>query len=334
MYTDKKMRIFALKEILEQETDEDHGITLNRIQELLENWQYYDVDRKSIYADIDRLNDADLLEIERPSRGGNDNEYRVLSREFSLQEVKFLVDSVQASKFLSEQKSKDLITKLEKLCSRYEANTLNRQMLVANRVKQTNERVYHNIDAIQRAISANKQITFKYFEYALDKNNRKIRQYRSGGKPYFVSPWCMAYTDDNYYLLAYYAKYGEIRNYRIDRMEAVESLELDREGQDQFSQIDKTQYTKYTFAMYHGENKKVSLRFEHKLLNATLDRFGSEVMAYAADENHYQMTVTVAVSPQFFGWVTGMGTQMEIIGPDDVVEEYKKFLSGLLDQYK
>lgn len=328
----QKMRIIYLKEMLEKYTDIDHGLTM---EEILEKLQKLDItsERRAIYDDI-RLLGEDGYGLPIQKAAGKDKTYRLLEHDFTLQEVKLLVDSVQASKFLSEKKSRDLLIKLEKLCSCHEAASLKREMLVANRVKQMNETIFINIDIIQRAIAENRQITFRYFEYALDSNNRKVRKYRSNGLPYYVSPWTMAYTDDNYYLLAYYGKHEEMRHYRVDRMDSIEILDALRQGEDAFNHIDQSQYTKYTFAMFHGKTEHVTIRFEHKLLNVMLDRFGSSVMAYQVDGEHYQITVPVSVSPQFFGWITGLGTQVRITDPYEVIRDYHQYLMNISEQYE
>lgn len=62
----------------------------------------------------------------------------MVGRAFELAELKLLVDSVAAAKFITEEKSNELIKKLESLTSRQEAATLQRQVYVAGRVKTMN----------------------------------------------------------------------------------------------------------------------------------------------------------------------------------------------------
>lgn len=62
----------------------------------------------------------------------------MIGRAFELAELKLLVDSVAAAKFITEEKSNELIKKLESLTSRQEAATLQRQVYVAGRVKTMN----------------------------------------------------------------------------------------------------------------------------------------------------------------------------------------------------
>ena len=60
---------------------------------------------------------------------------------------------------------------------------------------------------------------------------------------------------------------------------------------------------------------------------------GTDIMLIPVDEEHFKVKVLVAVSPQFFGWVTGLGGMIEIAGPENVVEEYRNYLETILKRY-
>jgi len=221
----QKMKLFVLKEILEQETDAKHGITMARILELL-SIKGQPAERKSVYHDINAFRDAGVLDITKAQ--GQNREYAVVSRDFDPDEVKLLVDAVQASKFLSDAKTKTLVKKLKKLCSRHEATALQRQVIVTNRVKSMNTRIQYCIDPIHEAIAKNSQLTFLYFDYVLGRNFAKERHYMNKKQPYIVSPWAMIYTDDNYYLLAYHD--GKLKHFRVERMDDVKLHTVEQNG--------------------------------------------------------------------------------------------------------
>ena len=60
-----------------------------------------------------------------------------------------------------------------------------------------------------------------------------------------------------------------------------------------------------------------------------MDRFGRDVVAMKEDERHFRVTVSVAVSNQFYGWVFGLGKAVRIIGPESVKEGMKKALADI-----
>ena len=102
-------------------------------------------------------------------------------------ELKLLVDAVQSSKFITEKKSKELITKLEKLCCRKDAAMLSKYVFIVNRPKTENETVYYNVDYIHTAICENKEIKFHYAEWTV----KKELKLKKDGTFYVVSPWAL-----------------------------------------------------------------------------------------------------------------------------------------------
>lgn len=135
-----------------KKTDEEHYITM---PEIIDQLGHYDVtaDRKSIYND---LRDLEKLGIEVEGEPvGKGYHYHVINHQFELPELKLLVDSIQASKFITEKKTNQSIKKLEGLISEHEAKQLNRQVHVACRIKSMNESIYYNVDAIHDAIAEN-----------------------------------------------------------------------------------------------------------------------------------------------------------------------------------
>lgn len=321
----QKLKLFYLKDLFEKETDEKHGVGMARI---LEHLKAHGIaaERKSIYDDIRALQEYGVDIV-----GPQGREYALASREFELAELKMMIDSIQASKFLSEAKTRELIRKLENHCSRYEAQTLQRSVITTNRVKNMNTSIHRNVDAIHAAISGDSQIRFKYFDYDLNKQ----RKYRKGGAAYIVNPFALIYEDDNYYLLAFDAQDASPRfkHYRVDKMELVELLGAPREGKEAFEAIDLSSYTKYTFSMFGGEVQKVTMRFANHMLGAVMDRFGKDVMAVRDGDGHFIVTVPVAVSQQFFGWVFGLGSNVRILSPDSVREKMAAVLEEIRQSY-
>ena len=76
-----------------------------------------------------------------------------------------------------------------------------------------------------------------------------------------------------------------------------------------------------------------SLSHISKLAGVVIDRFGHDVWLIPQGEDHFKTRVLVSVSPQFFGWVTGIGSGMKITGPDNVKAEYKAYLQDVLENY-
>ena len=72
---------------------------------------------------------------------------------------------------------------------------------------------------------------------------------------------------------------------------------------------------------------------KNELAGVVIDRFGHDVWLIPQGEDYFKIKVLVSVSPQFFGWITGIGPGMKIIGPKDVKNQYKEYLLNVLENY-
>ena len=320
----QKLKIMYLAKILMEKTDEEHTITVpGMIAELSKLG--ISAERKSIYDDLEYLQ---LFGLDICSNKTKTTNYYIASRDFELPELKLLVDSVQASKFITSKKSMELISKIEKLTSHENARKLQRQVFITNRVKTLNEQIYYNVDKIHEAIAENKQITFKYFDF--DVNKQKV--YRKDGALYSESPISLTWDDENYYLITYKEKYDSYTHYRVDKMEMIELTENDRVLSDK--PFDLSSYSKKMFQMFSGEETDVSIRFENKLVGVVFDRFGTDIPIMKSDEDHFVCRVKVAVSPHFLSWIMSFGKQAKIVSPDYVADEMCKMAREITEIYQ
>lgn len=315
-------------QILLDHSDENHVLSATRIVELLESEYDIKADRKGIYDDVDKLEEFGLDIIQKK---GTNPGYYVASRDFELAELKLLVDAVQSSKFISSKKTKSIIEKLETLTNEHERKQLSRQVYIANRAKTDNENILINVDYIHAAINQNRQISFSYVQWTPD---GKLKEKKNGAL-YTVSPWALTWNDENYYLVAFDKNSGEIRHYRVDKMRKIEVLESPREGKTLFKNFDLGDFAKKTFGMFDGKEERVTFVCDNSLCGVIFDRFGKDdASARKVDDNHTKFSVTVDISPQFFGWVAGLSNKIEIVSPDSVREEYKSYLKAILSNYK
>ena len=322
----QKLKPLYVMNYLLQSSDEEHPVTVNQIIAHLET-HGVSAERKSIYSDIEALQ-VFGLDIERVDNG-NFVGYYVASRSFELPELKLLVDSVQSSKFITHKKTASVIKKIEKLASIHEAQLLNRQVFVKNRIKTMNESIYYNVDEIHNGISTNKKIKFLYFEYTVSKE----RHYRHGGEYYVVSPFAMTWDDENYYMVAYDSAAQQIKHYRVDKMEKISVVDEERDGLEAYKALDMAVYAKKTFGMFTGDEVSVSMRFENHLVGAVLDRLGREVFIVADGPDHFTVRTDVVVSPQFFAWVLGFGGSAQILGPNQVVDQMREHIASVAKLY-
>ena len=317
----QKLKLLYLLKILMDKTDTEHTLT---VPEMIKELNKYNInaERKSIYDDIESLK---TFGIDILCRKSKTYDYHIASRTFQLAELKLLADAVASSKFITEKKSKQLIKKIGSLTSSHEAKQLTRQIYVAGRVKTMNEKIYYNVDIIHQAISSNKQISFKYFEYTIDKK----KHYRNDGNLYTASPYALTWDDENYYMISYYEKYKSITHFRVDKMEDIKILELKSHNEE----INIAEYTKKIFSMYGGEEESVRIQFDNSLIGVVIDRFGKDTVTYKVDDNSFMAILTVELSPTFWGWIFQFGNKVKIVSPENVKKDFIAYVIEVINLY-
>lgn len=323
----QKLKLLYILKILQEKTDESHALST---QQIIDELAGYGVgaERKSIYADMKALQEFGI--DVHSSKAKENSGFYLASRDFELPELKLLVDAVQASRFMTAKKSRQLIEKLEKLASPYEAKQLQRQVYVSDRIKNSNESIYYSVDVIHRAMQENKMISFKYYEWDVDKE----MHFRRNGSLYHVSPYFLLWQDENYYLVAYDEKAELFKHYRVDKMAQLSVSDEPRQGQNLAKFYNPATYARQKFGMFAGRTEIVTLQFAREMSGVIFDRFGKEISIRQRDEDTYSARVEVAVSPQFFGWLVGVAPGIRLIGPAAVVEEYRLHLASIESSYQ
>ena len=318
----QKLKLLYLEKVFKEKTDDDHYMTMPQIIAELNRYGI-EANRKSIYTDIDSLQQYGLDIIQ--TREGAHTYYHLGSREFEVAELKFLVDAIQASKFISERKTKELIEKLESSVSTYDKTLLNREVTVSGRVKNMNESIYYSIDEIYHGMAEDKCIKFKYFSW----NRKGEEEFRRNGDYYEVAPWALHFDDERYYLVGYDMDKKEIHHYRVDKMRFVSISDQKRKGISEFKRTNKSKYSQQYFRMFGGNIETVTLKCTNEMANIIVDQFGTDARMMPIDDDHFSVRVEVAVSEQFFGWIFALGGGVVITGPENVKQEMNKALSKL-----
>lgn len=320
----QKLKILYILDYLERNSHEDKLVKAGELIDMLDRQHRISCDRKTVYSDIAALQDYGVDIVSIPGKNGG---YYVASRNFELPELKLLIDAVQSSRYLTEKKSKELIKKLCDQCNEQDAALLTRTVLVSGRVKSMNETIYYNVDAIQEAISQNKQIAFRYFDWDFGGK----RRYRE--KEYLASPYGLCQDNENCYLLAFSLRHG-ITSYRVDRMSDIKISDENRLPCKELTGAALNEHASRLFQMYSGDTVDVKLRFHKDLLNVVIDRFGKDTMLIPDGDEHFNFTVNVAVSPMFLSWVIGFGNKAQILYPQQVREKCVELCRQVIAQYQ
>lgn len=319
-----KIKLLVLWDILCKKTDENHALNTDELSELLA-LRGVNVSRKILVQDIATLcaNGYEVLSYKKKY-----HYYYVVNRSLETAEVVMLADVINASKLPVAQK-KALVGRLaETLCS-HQAENISKHIVSLDKGRKGNSSFIYNVDAIDRAINDNKQISFLYFDY--DEKHKKV--YRKSGNRYTVSPAFMVWNKDNYYLLCFSNGHDNVVTYRLDKMEKVAVEETDREPHPEYELFNTEEYRKQVFSMFGGESQNVTLLFTANILSDMFDRFGDDIRIKRVDDDTYSVDVTVQISKTFFAWIVGTQGKVKIKSPRKVVDEFNEFVAKIKEAY-
>lgn len=321
----QKIKLLKIWEILCRDSDEERPLDTVEIIEKLKICGI-NCDRKTLYNDIAELNKHDYKVFQKRSKR---NQYYVERSDFSVPELRILIDAVESANFITEKKTEEFVAKLANLAGSYKADTLKNGVYFETQ-KYKNEAIYNNILKLDQAINSNLKVSFKYFDY--DENGNVV--YRKEGNRYLVNPLALVFNDACYYLVCYNDKYKNLSNYRIDRIDNVIVEEERIVIADCALNFDIAEYKRKAFSMFTGEESEIEIEFDKSLIDVMMDKFGVGVKLESTKDNKCRLTSTVNISPVFFSWCATFGDNLYIKYPNSLRSQYVKFLKKALKLYE
>lgn len=326
-----KLKTLYLLQILERFSDEDHPLTTTEIIDKLAEKNIV-CERKSIYADIDALKQVgyDIISVRSPKRG-----FFMASRTFEIPEVILLIDAVSSAGFITPKKTGSLVEKLKSLVSEEQAENMRSQVYVdSDSAKCDNEEIYISIDHLNEAITNHKMVKFVYRRRCVDK---KIGS-KYTEKTMTVSPYALIWKNDHYYLVCNNPKYDNLMNLRIDRMKKLTVLDIVSrpvsEVSDYQESFDPVDYSAKMFNMFSGRVADITLVCALHLQEEMLDRFGKNIPLKAVDMDHFETTVSAAVSDGLASWIMQYGGDIQVTDPPELRRLIIDKSSAILSIYK
>lgn len=328
----RKVKLLKIWDILNKETDENNPMSTPILIKKLVDFGI-DVDRRTLYKDIKVLNE---FGYEILCNRSNSNGYYVMDRSFDIPEIHILMDAVRAASFITEKKTDELINKISQLAGSQRAEVLTKNIVEFKTAKSVNENIYYSVYEITTAITEKKKITFQYFDYDINRKKvyRKDKIDSLKNKKYLVNPLATVFSNDNYYLICYDDKHGDLSNYRVDRMDSV-TMTDDKITQTQKSKtFDIIKHKQQLFGMFGGEIENVSFEANKDLIDVIYDKFGENVVIVETSEKKLAFTVEVQISPTFLAWCCSFGDKIEVTSPKNVREKLGTYINSMGELYE
>ena len=308
-----KNRVLALYKILAAYTDEQHQISMQDILVHMEA-EGYSCSEDSILRYIKQLRNE--LSVDVISSRGRNARYFIGNRLLEKEEMKLIIDSVNASNFIEKSIATKMIDKLKSTMSIYDVEELDRSVLGINIAKAENKKILYNVNLIQEALAKGVQISFDYMVW--DRNKKLIKK---SDRRYSMNPWALIWANDRYYLYGYDVKEKEgvlnERNYRVDKLDNIHLLDELRNGKSLFRTFNANTYVSRRMGMFSGKEQVITVRIPDTLVGPFIDQFGKRITISEDTEGMLLVTFNAVASVILLGWLLGL-QYVEVLEPQSV----------------
>ena len=323
-----KNRVLALYKILIKNSDEQHSISMQDILDYMAS-EGYSCSEDSVLRYIKQLRNE--LGVDAISGRGRNARYFIGNRLLEKEELKLIIDSVNASNFIEKSIATKMIDKLKSTMSKYDSEELDRSVLGINIAKAENKKILYNVNIIQEALAKGVQISFDYMGW--DKHKKLVKKYE---RRYNMNPWALIWANDRYYLYGYdVKKTGDVfveRNYRVDKLDNIQLSDVPRDGKTQYRSFNANTYVSRRMGMFSGKEQAITVRIPEYLIGAFIDQFGKRITISEESEDMLQVTFYAVPSVILLGWLAGLKVA-EVVGPLDVREDIINLLQQNMNLY-
>lgn len=324
-----KNRVLALYKILIKNTDEQHPISMQDILTYMDS-EGYSCSEDSVLRYIKQLRNE--LGVDVISSRGRNARYFIGNRLLEKEELKLIIDSVNASNFIEKSIATKMIDKLKSTMSTYDSEELDRSVLGINIAKAENKKILYNVNIIQEALAKGVQISFDYMGW--DKHKKLVKK---SERRYNMNPWALIWANDRYYLYGYdVKKTGDVfteRNYRVDKLDNIQLSDIPRDGKTQYRSFNANTYVSRRMGMFSGKEQAITVRIPEYLIGAFIDQFGKRITISEESEDVLLVTFHAVPSVILLGWLTGL-KGVEVVEPQNVREDIIKLLQDNMNLYE
>ncbi len=301
----KKLAPLLILEILKKNSDFNHPMKQDEIISYLDREYGVSMERKAVGRNIQLLIDAGY-EIET-SKKGTYFDGQLLDDS----EIHLVIDSILASKHISEAQSKSLINRIASLSNKYFKKHIKNIYSLEQRDKTESSNLFLNIEIIDEAISKDKQIKYDYNKYKIDKKLHKT-------STQVISPYQLLLHNQRYYLMGYSDYWKHIVYHRLDRITNMdiidEPLKNIRTIKGYENGIDyKKLSTQMPYFNSTEEPVKISFYADEGIIDQVIDWFGKDI-DIKEEKGKIKVTIKALPTPTKY-WMLQYGEHVKLLQP-------------------
>ena len=330
------LKLLLIREYIYNEASKEHPKNATHIRKFLR--ENYDIEAtpKTIHTDIKRLRkDVGVPILFNRRKNG----YYIEQRQFSIAELRLLVDCIYNADFISRSDADFLTAKILELASRPDREALADKQ-EKDRKSQTDNSVLKNVEIISTAIERGRKINFVPLQYVASRTIH-TEQYNF---THTVSPKKLTWKLGRCMLEAtlHNSHGANINlNYDVALMSDIKILSVP----SAFSQPDRTEMPTMEEALdlTYGKKRAITIRFNREVLDEVVRELGEDAMLIPVDDSHFKVTIKERISKfytnrDFLSWISSFGCAAKILAPQDVVDYYvnwcKKESEHIQDLYE
>lgn len=335
----KRLKAMYVYEILSNSGEEMSRAEINRIL-----WNKYEVKEtpKTLKKLLDDMVYAELIEAgeqkDRKTKKRDKNGKWIeedtsmtmgyfVEKDFSDDELLWIIHNTIFSKQLTENKSNNLVKKLLKLGT----NGLKQKVGSVEGMKQfyhtPNPAVSNNIETLSDAIHEDKTVQFIYTEYKKDKQLHPLSE-----EPIIVKPARMVPLNGFYYLIAYETKSQSIQHYRIDKIKNLKKSDIKTDFSSRNSRINIDEYLSSHSFMFAGKPIPVKIKVLEDKIGLVIDRFGDKIHIYQDNSEHVSIGFN-SNEADLYMWALENGEYVEVIEPQYIRNKLRTTVQSMAEKY-
>lgn len=321
---EKKHISFALLQILQEESDENHILTANDLIERIDQRLGTSIERRTVYSNIQILRQAGY-EISDTSDNGKG--YYLLTRKFEKGEILLLCNAIHASHIINQKQSEELIGKLLSELPKDQRSEFRSSVYLPNRLKSQNKVLLYNIEIISEAVRDGKKLSFSYLRYDPDAGKEIYRK-----EPYIIEPRYIVWQDARPYLISTNPKYAGFTHFRIDKIKNPVILKEPVRRLSRTENLEAYRYAENKLFMFAGETISVIFRCADRILPQLRDILGPDMNVQESNDDTSLVRCTtteagaVFLAQQFLDVI-------EIISPNSLRRHFRKVLADAFEKY-
>ena len=317
-----RLNILYILEILREESDPDHILSMAEIRKKLSLYYNVDLDRRTITSAINDLIDFGL---DISTFADNGKGYYLIDRPLEKSETYLLMDAIFSLAYIDRDQCTELLRKIGKSQSKYQ-RSVDKYISQVDfyRTKRTsNKEVFLNIEIINEAIDKNKQIEFTYLTYG---PNKKLVPKRE--RSYRLNAYRILADNKKYYLLGTTPGFTNILSFRVDFIKDIKILD---EKRDDFREEDLNRLIEKASHAFFGKPSFIKIRFKEEILNYVIDQFGTDIKI--REEGDYYLAEFLAPEKGIEYWALQFLPYVEVLEPkslrESIVGSLKENLYGI-----